>query len=118
MTTATLRIERDMEIPVVYVQGEIDIVNASHLGAQLFDAAPNDAPGMVVDLSGVTYLDSRGLHLLFELSERLRVRDQRLHLVIPTQGLIRRVLTLTRMDAVVPLYASVPDAVRQMSQTP
>lgn len=118
MTTATLRVERDREIPVVYVQGEIDIVNASQLGAQLFDAAPNDVPGMVVDLSGVTYLDSRGLHLLFELSERLRVRDQRLHLVIPPQGLIRRVLTLTRMDTIVPLYASVPDAVRQMSQTP
>lgn len=118
MTTVTLRVERDKEIPVVYLQGEIDIVNASHVGAQLFEAAPNDAPGMVVDLSDVTYLDSRGLHLLFELSERLRVRDQRLHLVIPPQALIRRVLTLTRMDAIVPLYASVPDAVRQMSQTP
>ncbi|MGH2362732.1 MAG: STAS domain-containing protein [bacterium] len=118
MTTVTFRVERDKEIPIVYLQGEIDIVNASHVGAQLFEAAPNDAPGMVVDLSDVTYLDSRGLHLLFELSERLRVRDQRLHLVIPPQGLIRRVLTLTRMDAIVPLYASVPDAVRQMSQTP
>ena len=117
MTTVTLRVERDKEIPIVYLQGEIDIVNASEVGVQLFEAAPNDAPGMVVDLSDVTYLDSRGLHLLFELSERLRVRDQRLHLVIPPQGLIRRVLTLTRMDAIVPLYASVPDAVRQMSQT-
>jgi len=118
MTMVTFRVERDREIPVVYLKGEIDIVNASQVGTQLFEAAPNDAPGMVVDLSDVTYLDSRGLHLLFELSERLRVRDQRLHLVVPPQALIRRVLTLTRMDSIVPLYASVPDAVRHMSQTP
>lgn len=113
----TLRVERDREIPVVYLHGEIDIVNASQVGTQLFEAAPNDAAGMVVDLSGVTYLDSRGLHLLFELSERLRVRDQRLHLVIPPNALIRRVLTVTHMDAVVPLYADLQDAIEQMSKS-
>jgi anti-anti-sigma factor len=116
MTMASLRVDRDRDIPVVYLKGEIDIVNASHVGAQLFEAAPNDAPGMVVDLSDVTYLDSRGLHLLFELSERLRVRDQRLHLVIPLKAHIRRLLTLTRMDSIVPLFASVQDAIGQMGK--
>lgn len=113
----TLRVERDRDVPVVYLEGEIDIVNASQVGTQLFEAAPNDAPGMVVDLSGVSYLDSRGLHLLFELSERLRVRDQRLHLVIPPNALIRRVLTLTRMDTIVPLFADVHDAIREMGSS-
>lgn len=114
MTTATVRVEEHGGVPVVHMQGEIDIVNASSVGSQLFEAAPNNAPGMVVDLSDVTYLDSRGLHLLFELSERLRVRDQRLHVVVPPGALIRRVLLLTHMDSVVPLFPTVQDAVQPM----
>lgn len=118
MTTATVRVARQDNVPVVYVQGEIDIVNASQVGGQLFDAAPNDAPGVVVDLSSVTYLDSRGLHLLFELAERLRIRDQRLQIVVPPGALIRRVLLLTHLDSVVPMSASVQEAVQQMMPTP
>lgn len=111
MTPASLRVEEQDGVNVAYVAGEIDIVNAGEVGGQLFAAAPNTAEGLVVDLSGVTYLDSRGLHLLMELAERLRVRDQRLHVVVPPRALIKRVLLLTHIDAVIPLFSSVDDAV-------
>ena len=83
MTLASVRIERDGPVPVAFLRGEIDMANVSEVSRELFSAAPNDAVGLIVDLSGVTYLDSRGLHLLFELAERLRVRDQLLHVVVP-----------------------------------
>ncbi|OLD45150.1 MAG: hypothetical protein AUI83_16425, partial [Armatimonadetes bacterium 13_1_40CM_3_65_7] len=86
----------------------------SEVSRELFSAAPNDAVGLIVDLSGVTYLDSRGLHLLFELAERLRVRDQLLHVVVPETALIRNMLTLTQFSAVVPVFASVQEAIEEM----
>lgn len=70
--------------------------------------------GLIVDLSGVTYLDSRGLHLLFELAERLRVRDQQLHVVVPESALIRNMLKLTQFGLVAPVFATVKDAVDEM----
>src|SRR5439155_201611 len=79
-----------------------------------FSAAPNDAVGLIVDLSGVTYLDSRGLHLLFELAERLRVRDQLLHVVVPETALIGNMLKLTQFSSVVPVFATVQEAVDEM----
>jgi len=115
MTAAFVTIEERNGMPVVTVAGEIDIVNAAEVGGQLFNAAPNTAPGLVVDLAEVTYLDSRGVHLLFELANRLRMRHQQLHLVVPSRALIRRVLVLTHVDTVIPLHQDVDDAVRALT---
>ena len=114
MTVASVRVEERDGIPLVIVTGEVDIVNAAEVGGQLFGAAPNSSVGLVVDLSGVTYLDSRGVHLLFELANRLRTRHQHLQLVVPTRALIRRVLLLTHVDAVVPLQQGVDGAIRAL----
>lgn len=114
MTVASVRVEERDGIPVVIMTGEVDIVNAAEIGGQLFGAAPNSAVGLVVDLSGVSYLDSRGVHLLFELANRLRTRHQQMQLVVPARALIRRVLLLTHVDAVVPLQQSVDEAVRAL----
>lgn len=114
MTVASVRVDERDGVPVVTVTGEVDIVNAAEVGGQLFGAAPNSAAGLVLDLSGVTYLDSRGVHLLFELANRLRTRHQHLQLVVPHRALIRRILLLTHVDAVVPLQQSVDEAVRAL----
>jgi len=114
MTLASVRIERDGPVPVAFLRGEIDMANVSEVSQELFSAAPNDAVGLIVDLSGVTYLDSRGLHLLFELAERLRVRDQLLHVVVPETALIGNMLKLTQFSSVVPVFATVQEAVEGM----
>src|SRR5439155_19529941 len=101
-------------LPLVYLRGEIDKENLSEYNQELFSAAPNDAVGLIVNLSGVTYLDSRGLHLLFELAERLRVRDQLLHVVVPETALIGNMLKLTQFSSVVPVFATVQEAVDEM----
>ena len=110
MTVASVRVQIIDGIPVATVTGEVDIVNAGEIGGQLFAAAPNTAAGLVVDLNGVSYLDSRGVHLLFELANRLRMRHQALHLVVPPRALIRRVLLLTHVDSVIPLHPDVQAA--------
>jgi len=115
VTAASVTVEERNGVPVVIVAGEVDIVNAAEIGGQLFNAAPNTAPGLIVDLAAVTYLDSRGVHLLFELANRLRMRHQQLRLVVPSRALIRRVLVLTHVDAVIPLHQDVDDALRALT---
>lgn len=114
MTVASVRVQLVDGVPVATVTGEVDIVNAVEIGGQLFAAAPNSATGLVVDLAGVSYLDSRGVHLLFELANRLRMRHQALHLVVPARALIRRVLLLTHVDSVIPLHQETGEAVRAL----
>lgn len=110
MTVASVRVQLMDGVPVATLTGEVDIVNAGEVGGQLFAAAPNTATGLIVDLGGVSYLDSRGVHLLLELANRLRMRHQGLHLVVPPRALIRRVLLLTHVDSVIPLHQDVSGA--------
>ena len=61
-------------IPVVTVAGEIDMSNADRFRDALGLAAANaDGGPFVVDLTGVEYLDSAGVHALFEHAARIRL---------------------------------------------
>ena len=52
----------------------------------LSESVPNFALALVLDLSDVEYLDSGGIHLIYELREKLRARGQTLQLVIPADS--------------------------------
>ncbi|HEX6476278.1 MAG TPA: anti-sigma factor antagonist [Acidimicrobiales bacterium] len=99
-----------VEVVVVRLEEEVDLSNAERLGAQVAKAVPNSAAGLVVDLSGVAYIDSAGISLLFKLSERLQRRRQHLAVVVPEDSPVRRVLVVSAFDRVVDLAASVEDA--------
>ena len=65
-------------VPVVTVAGEIDMSNADRfrdaLGlAAAAAAAAADGGSFVVDLTGVEYLDSAGVHALFAHASRIRL---------------------------------------------
>jgi len=59
-------------IPVVTVAGEIDMSNAGRFREALGLAAP-EGGRFVVDLTGVEYLDSAGVHVLFAHAARIRL---------------------------------------------
>ena len=101
-------------MPVAFVEGEIDIANAAELRDELFAALSNQPPGLIVDLSGVTYLDSRGVHVLLELAERMKVRHLQLRLVVPESAPIKRVLQLTHLDQIVPVDPTVDEAAERV----
>jgi anti-anti-sigma factor len=86
--------------PVVRMTGDIDLSNVEALGRRVESAVSNRARGLVLDLSGVTYLDSTGLRLIYRLARRLGDRQQRLRLVVPDGSRILRVLTLAGVGTV------------------
>ncbi|HEV2357705.1 MAG TPA: STAS domain-containing protein [bacterium] len=115
MTAAVeVRVMEDAGIPVAALDGEVDLANAADVRGQIFGMVSNAAPGLVLDLSGVTYLDSRGVQLILELAERLKMRHLKFRIALPEKSLIRRILLLTHVDAVVPLDTSVEEALALM----
>jgi anti-anti-sigma regulatory factor len=53
---------------------------------------------LILDLSGVHYLDSAGIHLVHHLREDLHSSGQRLALVIPDGSLVNATLRLAGLD--------------------
>jgi anti-anti-sigma factor len=102
------------DVIVARLTGEIDLSNAAEVGEALSSAVPNTALGLVIDLTATSYLDSSGVHLLFDLGERLQRRQQQLRVVVPEGGPIRRVLRIVELDDSVPVMAGVDEAVEQI----
>jgi anti-sigma B factor antagonist len=101
--------EQHRDVAVLAVSGEIDLWTAEEFRQALRRLqATNER--VVVDLSGVPFVDSSGLGVLVGGLKRARDIDGSLHLVV-TSSAVRRVFTLTNLDQVMPLHESVADAV-------
>jgi anti-anti-sigma factor len=111
---ATVIVERRDSVQLVRIAGEVDISNAGQLEDEISDAVPNDALGLVLDLSATSYLDSAGIRMLFELAERTEGRRQSLAIVVPGDSLIRHSLAVTEVEQAMSVYGTTADAVAAM----
>ena len=98
-------------VVVAGISGEIDLSNATEITDALLGGVPNEALGLVIDLSNVSYLDSAGVRMLAELDHRLGWRAQALRVVAPETSRSRRVLVIAGLERVLSLETSV-DAAR------
>lgn len=78
---------------VVMVRGEVDLATAPRLGEAL-RAVARRAAGVVVDLGGVTFMDSSGVSALVRSREEMARRGGELVLTRATPT-VRRILELT-----------------------
>jgi stage II sporulation protein AA (anti-sigma F factor antagonist) len=100
------------DVVVARLEGEIDAANALELRFALAARLPSTASVLALDLSGVSYLDSSGIELLFELSRSLAARRQTIRLIVPETAPIRRVLELSSVESVAPIDCDLADALR------
>jgi anti-anti-sigma factor len=92
---------------LVTVRGEIDLANADEL-EQCLDAAAEGSDALIVDLIDVTYLDSRGLRILVHLARRHRDGTTTVTVVASREGVVGRLLEITRLGDVVPVQEDLP----------
>lgn len=108
---ATLHMEQHGDATVARVVGEVDASNAADFTNQLKDALPNSAMGLVLDFSETTYIDSSGLHLIFDLAEALRRRQQVLHLVVAPDSFVADVLGVVNLGGAAETSPTLHDAI-------
>jgi anti-sigma B factor antagonist/stage II sporulation protein AA (anti-sigma F factor antagonist) len=100
-------------VAAIEVRGELDLATVGEL-ATVVDRALNPGPkSLVIDLTRCAFIDSSVLSLLLDLRARLGNSDRsRLAVVADDQPHDQplRVLRLTGLDAEIPVFASLPDA--------
>ena len=99
----------DSGTPVVSVMGEVDRVTATALEQTLLGAIEDRTGEVIVDLTGCTFLDSRGLNALVETRGRLERSDRRLALVLSNRNVLR-IFEITGLDGVFHIYPSLAAA--------
>ena len=103
MTKATVLVHPEHASVSIVLSGEIDLENAATVEEQLSTAIPNHLTSVTLDVSGLDFIDSVGLRILFALAARLDVLQIDLRVVAPVGSLARRVLQLSGFEAIVEL---------------
>jgi anti-sigma B factor antagonist len=96
---------------VVEVVGEIDLASAPGLRTCLHQTINAGGRRLVIDLRHVDFIDSMGIGVLVGAHRRLRGLDRGSLQLVAADGLVLRVLRLTSLDRVIPLHATLTDAV-------
>lgn len=91
--------------------GDIDLANVERVSADLQECVPDDASGLVIDLARVRYIDSTGVHMLFELIRRLAATRQRVAFAVPEGAPVRRLLKITNVNEVAPVAPTAAEAI-------
>lgn len=95
-------------ITVLTVSGELDGGCAERLAAEVEDALDGAPTHLVVDLCGVTFIDSSGVRAVLRKRGTTSALETRLHVVVT--GERRKVFDLTGLAAGMPLHATLEDA--------
>jgi anti-sigma B factor antagonist len=106
-----LRFEREYADGAVlfHFSGDIDLSNVPLLWSNL-KAAGEDGHNVIVDLSGVTYVDSTGLKALLDCHNIFLERGQRLTIAGPPTMLLK-ILNIVGLGNSIPIFPSIEAAV-------
>jgi anti-sigma B factor antagonist len=99
--------ERDGAV-IVELVGELDLYNAHLVREQLFAAAASEPERLIVELSGVTFIDSTGLGVLIEA--RTRLANRRAFLLAGPGLETRRALEISGLDRHFAVHDSLDEA--------
>jgi anti-sigma B factor antagonist len=78
---------------VVLVEGELDIVTAALLEAELREAVASAPGDLVVDLAGISFMDSAGMNVLARIYKLLDGENRSL-ILQNAKGSVRRALEI------------------------
>jgi anti-sigma B factor antagonist len=102
--------QTDAGVTVLAPSGRLDVTGAPALKDAIGEAVKNgQAPRLVIDLEGVSFVDSTGLGSVIAALKMVRSSKGDLRLAAPNQQ-VRVVLELTTLDRVFPYFATVEEA--------
>ena len=103
---------------IVRIVGDVDAANAAGVRDDISRLLTNHHMGLVLDLSRTRYLDSAGIQMLLDLSERLRSRGQSLSLYVTRTQPLRLTLSLFELERAFPVVDSVDEALAKIDSSP
>ncbi len=103
-----LSVERVDGAVVLELSGRMDAEGVREIQGRFESAADGSAP-VLIDLSGIAFMDSLGIALLVRLAKRLRSSSTPVA-VIPGPGPVARLLGLARIDRILNVVFTRNDA--------
>jgi anti-sigma B factor antagonist len=101
--------QADNGVTVVAPTGRLDVAGAPALKDAIAEVVKSGPSRIVIDMEGVSFVDSTGLGSVIAVLKQIRSSQGELRLAAPNQQ-VRVVLELTTLDRVFPYFATVEEA--------
>lgn len=95
---------------MVALPAEIDVTNCDQVHDQLVTAFEAGVGIVIADMTSTIFCDSSGVHAIMRAYERAAARGIQLWLAVPEAGSVHRVLQLTGIGRLMPVYPSLQEA--------
>ncbi len=96
-------------LTVVTFPAEIDMATAGAIGKQVAAALAPGAHAVIADMTATTFCDSAGITMLIRANKQAAAHGAELRLLLPCPNVLR-VLKIQGVDAVLPIYHSLEQA--------
>lgn len=100
----------DPRITLITLSGALDLASERSLRADLAAAAGDLSHELVVDLRGVTLIDSMGLAVLIHADQQFRRQGRSMACVVRDDGPLQRLLATTGMEDALLQFSSIGSA--------
>jgi anti-sigma B factor antagonist len=107
----------DERTEVVSVRGEIHVSTAQEFARRLEETTERGAPALVLDLTGVEFIDSTGLSVLLNGQRSVTRRGGRMALAVSNPTVLR-LFEITRLDSTFELVATREEALARVRDQP
>ncbi|HVU60378.1 MAG TPA: STAS domain-containing protein [Mycobacteriales bacterium] len=109
MDPISCKVEQLPTATVVHVYGEVDVAGAPVLREALISVLAEPCSHLIVDLSGVDFLDSTGIGVIVAAHTRALAQNGRFSAVVTTTA-VRKVLQITGLLRAWRVTGSIEDA--------
>ena len=108
--------ERD-DVSYVALEGRLDVDGVAEMEQPFADAVIGRGLPTIVDMSGISFMSSLGIGMLFDTSKKLKKAGRKFALLNP-QGMVETVLKTSKMDKLMPLVYDLNQAVQLVGGDP
>lgn len=109
-----IKIQDYNDVTVVEMQGELDSEAAELFEKNVADIIAQNKSNIVLDMSGVGFIDSRGLSVLLWVRDYCNQNRRELRLAGLDEN-CTRILEITRLDSEFDLYGELAEAVKSFA---
>jgi anti-anti-sigma factor len=100
-TKAAVVVDRGDDTALIVVTGEIDLANAKAVEQQILRGVSDGLTAVTLDLTGLAYIDSAGLWVLFRLGGHLTAAGIVGEVLVPADGPVSRMVETAGVAAAI-----------------
>jgi anti-sigma B factor antagonist len=104
-----VRVAREPDATVVRLTGEVDLRTSPQLRGTFLELLDEQTPRIILDLTGVDYVDSSGVGTIVELKRRA-MRNESKVVLVGLQARVRSLFEITRLDKFFLIAPSIDEA--------